>query len=141
MILRLPQGYDSNIGEDGARLSGGERQRVALARALFGSPRFVVLDEPDASLDSDGEEALLRALQGLKQSQATVVLVTHRRNLIAQVDRLLILKDGEVDAFGARDAVLEELNRRRAAVQQGRAAAAAAGAPNVVALRAPQKSA
>jgi PrtD family type I secretion system ABC transporter len=141
MILRLPQGYDTNIGEDGTRLSGGERQRVALARALYGSPRFVVLDEPDASLDSDGEEALLRAMQGLKQSQATVVLVTHRRNLIAQVDRLLILKDGEVDAFGARDAVLEELNRRRAAAQQGRAAAAATGAPNVVALRAPQKSA
>ncbi len=138
MILRLPQGYDTNIGEDGARLSGGERQRIALARALFGEPRYIVLDEPDASLDSEGEEALIRAMQQLKQTQATVVLITHRRNLIAQADRLLIMKDGEVDSFGARDAVLEEINRRRLAAQESRAPAAPA---KVVALRTPHKSA
>lgn len=112
MILRLPQGYDTDIGDGGACLSGGQRQRLALARALYGMPRLVVLDEPNASLDPEGEEALNRAIAGLKERGAAVVLVGHRPSTLGQVDRILVLRDGRVDLLGPRNEVIEALKRR-----------------------------
>ena len=109
MILQMPNGYDTQIGEGGAVLSGGQRQRIGLARALFGSPRLVVLDEPNASLDRDGEQALLYALQHLKQAQATTVVITHKMSLLAAVDKLLIMQDGALMSFGPREVILAHL--------------------------------
>jgi PrtD family type I secretion system ABC transporter len=109
MILRLPQGYETRIGAGGARLSGGQRQRIALARALFRSPAFLVLDEPNSGLDRDGEEALAAALAEMKAKGATIVLIAHRPGALALADKVLLLRDGRVEAFGARDEVLNKL--------------------------------
>lgn len=117
MVLTLPQGYDTQIGVAGVRLSAGQRQRVGLARALYGDPAVVVLDEPNANLDTDGEAALARAVQGLKDRGATAVVITHRRPILDLVDRLMIVNAGQIAAFGARDEVMTELTR------QGREAA------------------
>lgn len=116
MILRMPRGYDTPIGEAGSVLSGGQRQRVALARAVYGQPVLVVLDEPNANLDDVGEAALGRAVQQLKQRGAAVVLITHRPGAIAMADRLLLLSEGRVQAHGPRDAVLAAI--RAAAANQ-----------------------
>jgi PrtD family type I secretion system ABC transporter len=109
MILRLPQGYDTDIGEGGAVLSGGQRQRIALARALYGEPRLVVLDEPNANLDSEGDEALKAALHALKARGVTVVMVGHRPALMSQLDKLAVMKEGTLDAFGPSAAILARL--------------------------------
>jgi PrtD family type I secretion system ABC transporter len=106
MILGLPKGYATDVGNNGEYLSGGQRQRVALARALYGMPRLLVLDEPNSNLDADGERALLDALDRLKQAQITVVMVCHKPSLLARADRLLVLKEGTVAAFGTREQVL-----------------------------------
>jgi ATP-binding cassette subfamily C protein/ATP-binding cassette subfamily C protein EexD len=109
MILRLPQGYDTEIGEGGQHLSGGQRQLVGLARAMFGSPKLVVLDEPNSNLDGDAEAALQRGVEALKERGATVVLVSHRPALVQGVDKVLLLKDGAVEMFGPRAEVLRRL--------------------------------
>lgn len=100
LILRLPKGYDSEIGQGGAMLSAGQRQRVALARAFYGAPRLLMLDEPDASLDEEGQQALIAALRYAKSQKITTLLITHRNALLSNVDKLLILRDGMVETFG-----------------------------------------
>jgi len=110
MILDLPQGYDTEIGDGGAWLSGGQRQRIGLARALYGEPRLLVLDEPSSSLDTMAENRLIETLAALK-GKTTVVLVTHRLNLLGLADKVLLLRNGAVGSFGPRDEVMARLGR------------------------------
>ena len=117
MVLRFPKGYDSPIGPGGAFLSGGQRQRIALARALYGDPVLVVLDEPNSNLDDIGEQALVRAVLDLKAQGSTVVLITHRTNIVGVVDQLLVLRDGSLQLFGPRNDVLAALAKAAQAAQ------------------------
>jgi PrtD family type I secretion system ABC transporter len=128
MILKLPQGYDTPIGDGGSRLSGGQRQRIALARALYGEPKLVVLDEPNANLDAEGDEALRAALVALKERGTTVVVVGHRPALMSRLDRLAVLKDGAVVAFDTAAALLPQLIAASAAPPRAVAAVAAPAA-------------
>ncbi len=112
MILRFPKGYDTPIGEAGSLLSGGQRQRIGLARAVYGDPALIVLDEPNANLDDAGESALTRTVRDLKVKGKTVFLITHRPGAIGVADRLLILRDGHIQAEGPRDEVLASLRPR-----------------------------
>jgi ATP-binding cassette subfamily C protein/ATP-binding cassette subfamily C protein EexD len=109
MILRLPQGYETEIGDGGQHLSGGQRQLIGLARAMFGQPKFVVLDEPNSNLDGDSEAALTRAMERLKAQGTTVVLVSHRPALVQGVDKVLLLKEGAIEMFGPRAEVMKRL--------------------------------
>ena len=111
LILSLPFGYETAIGDDGGRLSGGQRQRIGLARAVYGSSRLIVLDEPNSNLDNVGENALRDAVAALKKEQRTVVLITHKPSLLAEADKILFLREGRVDAFGSRDDVLASMRR------------------------------
>jgi PrtD family type I secretion system ABC transporter len=113
-IVRLPRGYRTEIGEGGTFLSGGERQRIGLARALYGRPRIIILDEPNASLDAEGEAALMNAIQTAKGWGATVIIVAHQPQILRPADKLLLLRDGRIEMFGPRDEVLERLTRARA---------------------------
>ena len=121
MILRFPKGYDTPMGEAGGLLSGGQRQRIGLARAMYGEPELVVLDEPNANLDDEGEAALVRAVQGMKAKGKTVVLISHRPGIVGVADRLLILHQGTVHASGPREGVLAALQQQREAVQAAQA--------------------
>jgi PrtD family type I secretion system ABC transporter len=123
-IMRLPRGYNSEIGEAGLKLSGGQRQRIALARAIFGKPRLVVLDEPNASLDHEGEEALHKAIAKLKEMGTTIVMIAHRPSILGLADKLLVLRNGMVDAYGSRTEVIAKLNNanRQVAVPMNRPA-------------------
>jgi ABC-type protease/lipase transport system fused ATPase/permease subunit len=111
LILRLPKGYDTDIGESARMLSPGQAQRIALARALYGNPRLVLLDEPNANLDHDGERALLRTLRALKEAGTTVIIIAHRPLLLAGVDKLLVVREGAVEAFGPRADILPRVTR------------------------------
>jgi ATP-binding cassette subfamily C protein len=111
LVLYLQDGYDTQIGESGATLSAGQRQRVALARALYGDPFLVVLDEPNSNLDSEGEEALLRAIMGVRARGGIVVVVAHRGNVLSSVDQMMVLVQGRVQMFGPKDEVLGKLRR------------------------------
>src|SRR5258708_5310314 len=106
MIQRLPQGYDTVIGENGAGLSGGQRQRIGLARALFGRPVLVVLDEPNANLDGDGDRALADAIHMLRNQRATIVIINHRPNLLSLVDKIVFMHAGRIGRVGTRDEIL-----------------------------------
>jgi ATP-binding cassette subfamily C protein len=111
MIVRLPQGYETRIGEGGVTLSGGQRQRIALARALYGEPFLVVLDEPNSNLDGAGEQALVDAISAVRARGGIAVVIAHRPSAHATVDQMLIMADGEAKAFGLKDEVLRPLMR------------------------------
>jgi PrtD family type I secretion system ABC transporter len=115
LIQSMPNGYNTQIGEGGQSLSGGQRQRIALARALYRMPAIVLLDEPNASLDSEGEAALLGALQSLKKAKRTVILITHKTNILAMMDKILVLGQGQVQAFGDREEIFAKLLAPRVA--------------------------
>ena len=136
MILRLPEGYTTRIGAGGMSLSAGQRQRIGLARAVFGDPFLIVLDEPNANLDTEGEQALTRAIQHMRAAKSIVIVISHRPSALAALDMALVLYDGKAIAFGRRDEVFARVNAAgQQAVANKRAAAAvpkAAAAPKVV---------
>ncbi|HEY4077889.1 MAG TPA: type I secretion system permease/ATPase [Rhizomicrobium sp.] len=112
MILGLPKGYDTEIGENGHDLSGGQAQRIGIARAFYGDPRLVILDEPNANLDSAGEDALMAAIAELKAQGVTVVIVAHRPSILAAVDKMLVLRaNGTMEAFGPRHEIMQRFTR------------------------------
>lgn len=119
MILYLPEGYDTELGDSGAGLSGGQKQRIGLARAMYNDPTLVVLDEPNANLDDAGEKALIHAINELCKAGKTIILITHKTSTLAATNKLLVLKDGSAQAFGETKKVLKQLNEM--AQQQGKA--------------------
>jgi ATP-binding cassette subfamily C protein EexD len=112
MILNLPNGYDTIVGAGGSTLSGGQRQRVGLARALYKKPPIIVLDEPNSNLDDEGERALLNAILIMKENKSTIILITHRPNILSVVDNLALLTQGVLAMYGKRDEVLAKLNQQ-----------------------------
>lgn len=128
MILKLPQGYDTRLGDGGNGLSGGQKQRIGLARAVYGLPALIVLDEPNANLDEAGEKALLNTFSELKKHQRTLVVITHKPALLAAADRLLVLRNGQMQAFGPAARVLQELARQTTATTPAQTPAAAPAA-------------
>ena len=112
LIVTLPNGYDTPVGEHGAALSAGQAQRVALARAVYGDPFLVVLDEPNSHLDSEGDEALTRAILGVRERKGIVIVVAHRPSAIAGVDHILVMAQGRVQAFGPKEEVLSKVLQR-----------------------------
>jgi ATP-binding cassette subfamily C exporter for protease/lipase len=123
-ILRLPMGYDTLLGTDGSNLSGGQRQRIGLARALYGDPSFIVLDEPNSNLDESGEKALVDAVKALRAAGKTVVLITHRMSTLAAADKVLVLADGALAAYGPRDEVFKAMQDRASGAPAARRPAA-----------------
>ncbi|KAF1307428.1 type I secretion system permease/ATPase [Pseudomonas putida] len=128
MILQLPDGYDTVIGSEGVNLSGGQRQRIGLARALYGSPKLILLDEPNSNLDEVGERALAQAIRVMKHAGSTIFVITHRTSILALLDRLLVMSNGGIGMYGPREQVMEELNKQQLAAQQQHAQSATTGA-------------
>ncbi len=112
MIAGFAQGYETIVGMDGSPLSGGQRQRIGLARAFYGNPRLIVLDEPNSNLDANGERALAKALLRAKEKKITVVTITQRAALLQSVDKIMILHQGAVQAFGTRDEIIPMITGR-----------------------------
>ena len=139
MIATLPQGYETMVAADGAPLSGGQKQRIGLARAFFGNPKFLVLDEPNSNLDSNGDQALVRALGQARANDITAVVITQKPALLTAVDKIMALNNGNISMFGWRDQVLAELGKmkqakaaRLAAAKAQADVAAAAGVPSAL---------
>jgi ATP-binding cassette subfamily C protein EexD len=108
MILKLPQGYDTVIDAVGGVLSGGQRQRVGLARAVYDNPKLVLLDEPNSNLDELGEMALQNALDALKEKKTTVIVITHRPGILSELDKILVLRDGQIASYGPREEMINK---------------------------------
>lgn len=136
MILRLPEGYDTQL--IGNILSAGQRQRIGLARALYGEPQVIVLDEPNSNLDQDGDAALAKTLSDLKRAGRTVVVVTHRNNVLTQVDKILFIAEGQIAVYGNRDKVIATLQQAAAQQAAARGPASIMQHPAVAAQAAPQ---
>lgn len=116
MIMRLPMAYETNIGDGGMRLSGGMRQRLGLARAFFGHPRLLILDEPNASLDAEGEEALRQAIQEMRGRGSTVIVIAQRLGILNMADKVLVLDNGVINAFGNRREIAEKIRSGRTSI-------------------------
>ena len=114
LILRLPDGYETQLGPGGMSLSAGQRQRIAIARALYGEPFLVVLDEPNANLDTDGDLALTGAIAGVRQRGGIVIVVAHRPSALQAVNLVALVNDGQLQRFGPRDEILREVLPRSA---------------------------
>lgn len=112
LVLTMPDGYNTEISEGGAKLSAGQRQRIGLARALYGEPTLVVLDEPNSNLDAEGESALIQAMASVRERGGTVIVVAHRPSAIAALDQLMMIKDGQMVAFGPKDEVMRKVMAR-----------------------------
>src|SRR5262249_39965151 len=112
LIIRLPKGYDTDIGDGGSLLSGGQKQRIALARAMFDDPKYIVLDEPNSNLDTEGEAAILTALAPAKARGAPIVIIAHRPSLFSSANELLLMRGGGVESVGGRQAVMAALQPR-----------------------------
>ncbi len=118
MILRLPEGYDTNIGNGAVVLSGGQRQRIGLARAIYDNPVFLVLDEPNSNLDEQGEIALLKTVEELKRSETTIVIITHRPSILKATNKILVMNSGKVEKYGDSDEILGSISRQNSSTQQ-----------------------
>jgi len=121
MILHMPEGYDTKLGDGGAGLSGGQKQRIGLARAMYGDPSLIVLDEPNSNLDDIGEQALVQAVLDLRQRGKTIVLITHRTTVLGVTNKLLLMRDGAAQLFGPTNEVLnalQEQNKKMMLAQQ-----------------------
>lgn len=129
MILMLPDGYDTVIGGDGVNLSGGQRQRIGLSRAIYGSPRLIILDEPNSNLDEVGEQALAYAIKYLKATGATIFVITHRTSILSQLDSLLVMNAGLVRFYGPREQVMAELSAQAKSQQKATSVATSGAAP------------
>jgi ATP-binding cassette subfamily C protein len=129
MILHLPEGYETQIGEGGAFLSAGQRQRIGLARALYGDPFLVVLDEPNSNLDREGDEALTEAIRGVRARNGIIIVVAHRPSALAGLDVVLVMDEGQIKAFGPKEEILAKMLRQAAPVPQPPAEPATAAAP------------
>ena len=137
LILHLPKGYDTVLGDGGAGLSGGQKQRIGLARALYDDPSLIVLDEPNSNLDDSGEQALLAAVSDLRQRGKTLVLISHRTGVIGATTKLLLLREGQVQLFGPTQQVLAELTKAKSAASSPQRAASSAAAALPAAGQAP----
>jgi ATP-binding cassette subfamily C protein EexD len=138
LIRHLPDGYDTRIGIGGSSLSGGQRQRIGLARALYGSPSLIILDEPNANLDDVGERCLIEACVKMKKEGTSLILVTHRPNILPIADKILMLVDGKMHMFGARDQVLQELSKAKAPLPPKKAPAPPATIPPATVVNIPR---
>ena len=118
---RLPNGYETNIGDAGAYLSGGQRQRIGLARAVYGAPRLIVLDEPDSNLDDAGVSALVNAIVTLRSQGTSIIVVTHRPALVRACNKMMLIANGKVEAFGDTADVQNELRTRQDELRRSRA--------------------